>query len=1231
MSFIAEKRDELLKEGIELGNSVTPEKNTPNLVGSYQEFEQGIIFYHPSYGAHYLSKKVMDKWKSASVANTHSNQRDKLRNFITVQNYLGFPTSDTGKNRDGAEVCFFEKGMIICLKSGQSYVIYGSVFTKYVSTQGRGSRTQFPSWVGYPIADVAVNSMLELIGKFHNADIYGITENDAYEIHGSIRTYYNQLSTVRSKLGTPISDEQAIIKNGVEVGRSNDFKNGKIYWSVRTGARALWGDFAKYYASHFKILSDELGLPTSNELMTPSGKRYVNFEKGILVQLAPNTEIKKITELSVILTKLETDEDDDDLYVKSSVSVTLGGREIAKFHKDYGEYEDQGTKDNFTAGEALICKFPINDGNVIITVHMKAWDMDGGLNFDDDIIAELSKSFSIDTFWDTVYPDLSGKSLLDWYNGPDGKFRAFFKIQNNSFGLPNPYDSANFRKNLWWDIRNFGESTPLSREMYASTFSDVEQDESTLFNPFNAIYYEAYYKSMGKGGHCFGFSLEAIFALKNRSAANQPISQYKRMINDRPDRFIEYNFRVNQGSQASSAKIFYEMQKHISGEKWNPVLNFHRSREMFAQGDFPIILVSNQDRSSGHAVLPYAWAENGNTLIISIADPNKPVYLDANSPNDVAWHAIIIDKEKQEFRFRLGMLNDMPVDWIGGKGVNNGGYFYTIPYSALSTPFRTPAAEIGAALIGLGIVGVATAPLGGAFLGVLSAVLGFSLIITGGASEVEQVEDGRGRIFFDEPLYRTRRRKPKIKYLIGLPKLEVNDTSKPTFFAHKSTENDPTIYSPNATDRILKFNKWQVEQIATAIYSKDFALNTNIQNYKHYLSQDSIPVISQMLENFLSKDGHDSLNFTLKNIGNTKYSWTMATRHAQIQFETNCIAESRDNVIVENINTGGQSITFINNEMPDGEPYKEKILKTSLVSFDKNRVFSFDNINLIPQEPVSFQHNNACKQILVYNANNPTNVDVYFYINKEEKPKFILLDTPLLQNSITVFEAISENTVKKEVYERVGEEPISSVTYSTIQIDCRLLIHEWLVLANTTDGVGLLSINAPQDKPDSGGWFYCHDRIAQFVVEDGTYFIAVQSGTNTIIEFSVKEGKISYNSKLEGVVTGAHTNTLVLNGLDLTIDATAVRNMLIYLPAVYGMDGIDTNRASRPKETGRFLPTSHDGTDGWDYGFVIDSGVAASFTFKFCIDGKARFDSRFDPVVNGNGTDTLQILELLPQ
>jgi ribosomal protein L24 len=1212
MSIIAEKYQLLLSQGIAIGTVINTEKDTPNKLGKYQEYEHGIMFYTPTFDACLLTEKVMTKWKSASVANTLTHNGSK------VQDYLGFPVADTAKNNDGTEVSMFERGMIICRTDGNSFVVYGDIFTKYLSSRAKEVGSPFPNWMGYPTQDIFVGPFNGLVGKFENADIYWHPTLGAFEVHGDIRNRYNNLGQAGSLLGYPSSDEHDIVKDGVVVGRANNFQAGTIYWSGQTGAWEVHGSIGATYLKEYKGPIGDLGFPTSNETNSPSDLyRFNNFQSGILVWQKSTATVRKITKLNLLVQSIETTNDadtvsSDDPYlvinIKPSIPVNGFNPSYRLPNKSNGNdgISDGGNNQFYYDGTSnvsvqddnkTVCSIPITDGNQKITITIETWDYDTGLNGNDDKIGYFTAVYDIDTLWDTsvqIAKDRNPNALNFNNNGgndDNGAAKITFNFDPDDFIIdPN---SVNFRRDLWWNIDNY-DVERISREVYAATFSDVEQGESAFFHPFNAIFYEAVYKSLGKPGVCFGMCVEAVYALKKRSISNQPISQYNSQlinspfgVDDKgtpfPDEARNNSFQLRHGYQLGGDLVQYYISQLFDGEIWNPVLSFNRSKEMFDRGDFPVIVMSPGALDAGHAVLPYKWdSSNPEKLIIYIADPNRPISEDKGGiPDPLSIITIYNEPGRIEFNFNLGKNNlGEDIIYSGREGSFKGGRMFPIPYSKFSTVPRTPALEIGVALLAL-------APLalfGGPILlpvGLLSGITGGALVLFGDTTDAKQITDGNGHNYFDENdgsvISDPDRR---IDNFTHVPAFGDNAiTSKPRFYMSQTPVDNSPIYSSEAEDTALSSDRWSYSHLTTAVNSKNFWAATNIDN----VGQQFEPKIAENVLGLIQQTaGKGTLNFDIANKGNEDCVWTLTTRHAKFRIDTNSVADSADKITIEGINTSGQALTFMPNNAVEG-----KKIKTSITNHNNNLMFVFDNITANAGEPVTFQHSNGGKKVMVYSGNNPINADVsLFYKPNEISTSIQLGNTQIDSNSITTFEAISPTAIKKEVYTELGGEPKSTVSYGNIGLDCTNLAHEWLILINKTGVV----VPSPTD-PSEQGWFRAHDRVVNFLLEDGTYNVTLQSGNLSIVNFTVKDGIISYEAELEGIVSGAGTSILILNGLPLTIDATEVsEKFIVYLPSVYGSDSFDTNDKSRRFFTGNFLPNCHDSSD------VMDGNTGLSLT-----------------------------------
>jgi hypothetical protein len=601
-------------------------------------------------------------------------------------------------------------------------------------------------------------------------------------------------------------------------------------------------------------------------------------------------------------------------------------------------------------------------------------------------------------------------------------------------------------------------------------------------------------------------------------------------------------------------------------------------------------------------------------LIIHVADPNRPVYEDAEVKNPHEF-TIRINKATEEFSFLLGATEE----WTGRNGVFKGGRMFPVSYSKLSQIPRTPYYEVGVALLAL-VLAVVFIP-----VGILGLITGGIIIVFGNNTEANQITDGQDRTYFtgEGDVNETpNERIPNLTHISNRGAMgDFEDV--PNVFYAKTPRNFEPMELPEAQDSILENDTWSYSHLSTAIFSKNFALDINEENFSESFSEK---MVERILGSIPALPAAEVLSFDMANKGFRDYDWAIATRHSKIVLTTNPIEGNQDKITIDGLNRSGQAVTFMASDAQEN-----KRLKATITSPCNHNTFELENINIIAGQPVSFQHNNGGKQVLVHNTGNSTQIDVHFSSVSAGIRSFSLIGTDLPKNCITSFEATSDNSLEIAVHEQIGSDPISTTNLSNIKIDCTGLLNEWLFLASALDSSAQKCTNPPINLPVSPDWFYCYNRVSDFVVQDGTYFMVVQSGALSIIRFKVAAGIIEYDPMLEGIISGAGTNKLHIIGVPVTIDAREVKNHLVYLPGVYGLDSFETSRASRPFETGNFVPTSHDGTDGWTYSFNIASGQVSTFNFKVVMDGSVNYEAEFDNSVQGRGTNVLKIKEFFPR
>ena len=109
-----------------------------------------------------------------------------------------------------------------------------------------------------------------------------------------------------------------------------------------------------------------------------------------------------------------------------------------------------------------------------------------------------------------------------------------------------------------------------------------------------------------------------------------------------------------------------------------------------------------------------------------------------------------------------------------------------------------------------------------------------------------------------------------------------------------------------------------------------------------------------------------------------------------------------------------------------------------------------------------------------------------------------------------------------------------------------------------------------------------------------------------------QDGKVSYDTDLEGVLTGAGTNSLTVRGVTVTIDTTALSIPTLVLDTSVAV----TNAAP-------FAFTALPGTYT-----LVDPQTGRAIQFTINPDGTIDYDHTLDNILSGRGTSTLKVLGL---
>lgn len=154
--------------------------------------------------------------------------------------------------------------------NGGNGFTHGAIEAKFLSLGGCNS------FLGAPLTNEEVApDNIGRYGVFFNGSIYWTQATGAHETHGFIRDEFKNTGWEAGPLGYPKTDE-LVTPDGV--GRYNEFQNGSIYWTEKTGAHPIYGEiYAKWASLDYE--KGKLGYPTSTEYGVPGG-RQSDFEHG---------------------------------------------------------------------------------------------------------------------------------------------------------------------------------------------------------------------------------------------------------------------------------------------------------------------------------------------------------------------------------------------------------------------------------------------------------------------------------------------------------------------------------------------------------------------------------------------------------------------------------------------------------------------------------------------------------------------------------------------------------------------------------------------------------------------------------------------------------------------------------------------------------------------------------------------------------------------------------------
>lgn len=189
---------------------------------------------------------------------------------------LGYPLGHAvcGLKNSGCSQSF-DGGTIISSSGSPAALIKGGIKSKWVSAAAQNGT------LGYPLYEEECFSWTaSCVQSFQGGQIIWSKKTGAAVVRGGIRSVYLNSGFMESPLGLPLSDEKCNLR---DKGCVQNFQNGQIAWSSKTGAKTFRGAIGARY-KNVGSQNSYLGYPTTEESCgIPRGGCKQGFQGGTII------------------------------------------------------------------------------------------------------------------------------------------------------------------------------------------------------------------------------------------------------------------------------------------------------------------------------------------------------------------------------------------------------------------------------------------------------------------------------------------------------------------------------------------------------------------------------------------------------------------------------------------------------------------------------------------------------------------------------------------------------------------------------------------------------------------------------------------------------------------------------------------------------------------------------------------------------------------------------------
>jgi uncharacterized protein with LGFP repeats len=235
-----------------LGYPTSPERSLARGDGAYQFFQGGSVYTSAASGTH-------------SVSGAFRGLYDTVR---WEQGFLGYPTSQESRIRDGGAYQKYQGGIMYWAPATGAHSVSGPIRELY------GSSGYENGYLGYPTSQ-EFPTLTGSYQRFQGGVAYQSPSTGPNAVAVPFLGLYAALGYENGMLRFPrsaaVTDEDGT--------RSQSFEGGTLVWSPSTGAHSLWGTFRARYLQD-RAGARVLGLPTTQEVRIRDGGTYQAFQRG---------------------------------------------------------------------------------------------------------------------------------------------------------------------------------------------------------------------------------------------------------------------------------------------------------------------------------------------------------------------------------------------------------------------------------------------------------------------------------------------------------------------------------------------------------------------------------------------------------------------------------------------------------------------------------------------------------------------------------------------------------------------------------------------------------------------------------------------------------------------------------------------------------------------------------------------------------------------------------------